>query len=237
MGAGGGGDLHGALASDVGRGVGAPGAGGGAGGAEGGGGAGEEGSGRREAAGRGSAPRRFPSARGGGGGGGEPRARPPRLSPPSRSERLTSGLKAKMKNDSCGARGGGRQPRATFKRAPRRRGPSAPPPADSAPAGKGEVGGRGGMLAPCSARGPEGWARPRDQGRPAEARSWNAPFPPPRGRAREAWTAPSPSQGARFAAGGLKFSAPFRREGLRGPGHEDPETLQRLRRAPLHGCS
>lgn len=41
------------------------------------------------------------------------------------------------------------------------------------------------MLAPCSARGPEGWARPREQGRPAEARSWNtAPSPAPRVRPR-----------------------------------------------------
>ena len=107
MGAAGGGDLHGALASDVGRGVGAPGAGGGAGGAEGGGGAGEEGSGRREAVGRGSAPRRFPSARGGGG---EPRARPPRLSPPARSERLTSGFKSE--DEERLLRGEGRGPAA-----------------------------------------------------------------------------------------------------------------------------
>lgn len=88
---------------------------------------------------------------------------------------------------------------------------------------------------PRSARGPEGRARPREQGR--QARSWNAPLLPPRGRAREAWIAVSPSQGARFAAAGLKFSAPSRREGLRGPGREDPETRERLRRAPLHGCS
>lgn len=96
--------------------------------------------------GGGSPPQGFLSARGGG----EPRAHPPCLSPPARSERLTIGFK--REGEERIQRGGGLrgvlQPGALFRGAKRRgSSSSAPLPANSAPAGKGKVGGRGGMLA------------------------------------------------------------------------------------------
>lgn len=144
--------------------------------------------------GGGSQPRCFLSARGGG----EPRAHPPCLSPPARSERLTIGFKSEDEERILrggGGGGGGMQPGALFKRAQRRPGSSsAPLPANSAPAGKGKVGGRGGILALISARGPESKGAPLGAGETVLGTQLEiSPLPAPRGLSGEAWAAQPPA--------------------------------------------